>query len=53
MEQKNISADEYILFTTFIEIYSETQLDLDLYSRRLDLIGERFDPFTCDVPLIA
>ena len=28
---------------TFIETYSEIQLDLDLSSRRVDLIGERFD----------
>lgn len=28
---------------TFIEIYPEIQLDLDLSSRRVDLIGERFD----------
>ncbi|MCE9550998.1 MAG: LysR family transcriptional regulator [Betaproteobacteria bacterium] len=29
--------------STFIEIYPEIQLDLDLTSRRVDLIGERFD----------
>ena len=28
---------------TFIETYPEIQLDLDLSSRRVDLIGERFD----------
>lgn len=28
---------------TFIETYPEIQLDLDLASRRVDLIGERFD----------
>lgn len=28
---------------TFIEAYPEIQLDLDLTSRRVDLIGERFD----------
>lgn len=28
---------------TFIETYPEIQLDLDLTSRRVDLIGERFD----------
>ena len=28
---------------TFIETYPEVQLDLDLSSRRVDLIGERFD----------
>ncbi|MDD2915857.1 MAG: LysR family transcriptional regulator [Gallionella sp.] len=28
---------------TFIETYPETQLELDLSSRRVDLIGERFD----------
>lgn len=28
---------------TFIETYPEVQLDLDLTSRRVDLIGERFD----------
>lgn len=28
---------------TFIEIYPEIQFDLDLTSRRVDLIGERFD----------
>ncbi|CAH1904740.1 LysR family transcriptional regulator [Candidatus Nitrotoga sp. HW29] len=28
---------------TFIEIYPEIQLDVDLSSRRVDLIGERFD----------
>jgi DNA-binding transcriptional LysR family regulator len=28
---------------TFIEAYPEIQLDLDLSSRRVDLIGERFD----------
>lgn len=30
-------------FATFIEKYPEIQLDLDLTSRRVDLIGERFD----------
>ena len=30
-------------FATFIEAYPEIQLDLDLTSRRVDLIGERFD----------
>jgi DNA-binding transcriptional LysR family regulator len=30
-------------FATFIEAYPEVQLDLDLTSRRVDLIGERFD----------
>jgi DNA-binding transcriptional LysR family regulator len=30
-------------FATFIESYPEIQLDLDLTSRRVDLIGERFD----------
>jgi DNA-binding transcriptional LysR family regulator len=30
-------------FATFIETYPEIQLDLDLSSRRVDLIGERFD----------
>ncbi|CAG9932977.1 hypothetical protein [Candidatus Nitrotoga arctica] len=50
MEQKNISADDYILFATFIEIYPEIQLDLDLSSRRVDLIGERFEPFACGEP---
>jgi len=30
-------------FATFIETYPEIQLDLDLTSRRVDLIGERFD----------
>ncbi len=30
-------------FATFIETYPEVQLDLDLTSRRVDLIGERFD----------
>lgn len=30
-------------FATFIEVYPEIQLDLDLTSRRVDLIGERFD----------
>jgi DNA-binding transcriptional LysR family regulator len=30
-------------FATFIEMYPEIQLDLDLTSRRVDLIGERFD----------
>lgn len=29
--------------STFIETYPEIQLDLDLSSRRVDLIGERFD----------
>ena len=28
---------------TFLEIYPEIQLDVDLSSRRVDLIGERFD----------
>ncbi len=28
---------------TFIEAYAEVQLDLDLSSRRVDLIGERYD----------
>ncbi len=28
---------------TFIDMYPEVQLDLDLTSRRVDLIGERFD----------
>ncbi len=30
-------------FATFIKAYPEIQLDLDLTSRRVDLIGERFD----------
>ncbi len=30
-------------FATFIEAYPEIQLDLDMSSRRVDLIGERFD----------
>jgi len=30
-------------FATFIEAYPEIQLDLDMTSRRVDLIGERFD----------
>jgi DNA-binding transcriptional LysR family regulator len=30
-------------FATFIDAYPEIQLDLDLTSRRVDLIGERFD----------
>jgi DNA-binding transcriptional LysR family regulator len=30
-------------FASFIETYPEIQLDLDLTSRRVDLIGERFD----------
>lgn len=30
-------------FATFIETYPDIQLDLDLTSRRVDLIGERFD----------
>lgn len=30
-------------FATFVEAYPEVQLDLDLTSRRVDLIGERFD----------
>ena len=30
-------------FATFSEAYPEVQLDLDLTSRRVDLIGERFD----------
>lgn len=30
-------------FATFIEAYPEIQLELDLTSRRVDLIGERFD----------
>ena len=30
-------------FATFVEAYPEIQLDLDLTSRRVDLIGERFD----------
>lgn len=30
-------------FATFIETYPEIQLDLDLTSRRVDIIGERFD----------
>jgi DNA-binding transcriptional LysR family regulator len=30
-------------FATFVETYPEVQLDLDLTSRRVDLIGERFD----------
>jgi len=30
-------------FATFIEAYPDIQLDLDLTSRRVDLIGERFD----------
>jgi DNA-binding transcriptional LysR family regulator len=30
-------------FATFIETYPEIQLELDLSSRRVDLIGERFD----------
>ena len=30
-------------FATFIEAYPEIQLDLDLTSRRVDLVGERFD----------
>jgi len=30
-------------FATFIETYPEIQLDMDLTSRRVDLIGERFD----------
>jgi len=30
-------------FATFIETYPEIQLDLDMTSRRVDLIGERFD----------
>lgn len=30
-------------FATFVETYPEIQLDLDLTSRRVDLIGERFD----------
>jgi len=30
-------------FATFIEAYPEIQLDMDLTSRRVDLIGERFD----------
>jgi hypothetical protein len=47
---KNIFADDYILFATFIEIYSEIQLDLNLSSRRVDLSGEYFDPFTCGEP---
>ncbi|WP_173052135.1 hypothetical protein [Candidatus Nitrotoga sp. AM1P] len=50
MEQKNIAADDYILFAAFIEIYSEIRLDLDLSSRRVDLSGECFDPFTCGEP---
>ncbi|MGA7595110.1 MAG: LysR substrate-binding domain-containing protein [Gallionella sp.] len=30
-------------FATFVETWPEIQLDLDLTSRRVDLIGERFD----------
>jgi len=30
-------------FATFVEVYPEVELDLDLTSRRVDLIGERFD----------
>jgi len=30
-------------FATFIEAYPEIQLDMDMTSRRVDLIGERFD----------
>jgi len=30
-------------FATFVEAYPEIQLDLDMTSRRVDLIGERFD----------
>ncbi len=30
-------------FATFIEAFPEIQLDLDMTSRRVDLIGERFD----------
>ena len=30
-------------FATFVEAYPDIQLDLDLTSRRVDLIGERFD----------
>ncbi len=30
-------------FATFVEAYPEIQLELDLTSRRVDLIGERFD----------
>lgn len=30
-------------FATFLDTYPEIQLDLDLASRRVDLIGERFD----------
>ena len=30
-------------FATFIDAYPDVQLDLDLTSRRVDLIGERFD----------
>lgn len=30
-------------FATFIEAYPEIQLELDLTSRRVDLVGERFD----------
>jgi DNA-binding transcriptional LysR family regulator len=30
-------------FATFIETYPEIQLELDMTSRRVDLIGERFD----------
>ena len=42
---KRITADDYILFATIVEIYPEIDLDLSLI--RVDLIGERFDPFTC------
>jgi DNA-binding transcriptional LysR family regulator len=38
-KQKNISR----AIATFTETYPEVQLDLDLSSRRVDLIGERFD----------
>jgi DNA-binding transcriptional LysR family regulator len=30
-------------FATFVDLFPEIQLDLDLTSRRVDLIGERFD----------
>lgn len=44
---------------TFIEAYTEIQLDLDLSSRRVDLIGERYDlairmgELTDDATLVA
>jgi DNA-binding transcriptional LysR family regulator len=59
------TADDYAkqrlsrAIATFIEAYPEIQIDLDLSSRRVDLIGERFDlairmgPLEDDATLVA